>query len=174
MFKIPPDPPFSKGGAHVGGEGISSHYKRPESVLVVIFTADNEVLVLRRCQPPDFWQSVTGSLHWDEVDPLDAARRELLEETGLGKGLDVVSSGVVNHFLILPAWRQRYAPDVRENVEHVFRVCLPERATITLNPEEHRDYLWLPRVAAAARMTSWTNRDAVLALPALHINPTDA
>ncbi|MDQ5910148.1 MAG: dihydroneopterin triphosphate diphosphatase [Pseudomonadota bacterium] len=143
-------------------------------MLVVVYTAQDEVLALCRCQPADFWQSVTGSLNWDEVDPLDTARRELLEETGLGEGLKIVNCGLVNRFPILPAWRQRYAPDVRENIEHVFRVCLPERATITLNPEEHRDYLWLPRVAAAARMTSWTNRDAVLALPVPHRDPADS
>jgi dATP pyrophosphohydrolase len=45
-----------------------SRYKRPESVLVVIHTATGEVLVLRRCQPPDFWQSVTGSLRWEEIE----------------------------------------------------------------------------------------------------------
>jgi len=48
---------------------------------VVVYTVTDEVLALRRRQPPDFWQSVTGSLRWDETDPLDAARRELFEET---------------------------------------------------------------------------------------------
>jgi len=147
------------------GEGSPFRYKRPESVLVVIYTAMDEVLALRRCQPPDFWQSVTGSLRWDEIDPLDAARRELFEETGLGKGLDIVDVGVVNRFPILPAWRHRYAPDVTENNEHVFRVRLPERRSVVLNPAEHSEYEWLPRAAAATRMTSWTNRDAILALP---------
>ncbi len=146
-------------------KGRSPRYKRPESVLVVVYTATDEVLALRRRQPPDFWQSVTGSLRWDETDPLDAARRELFEETGLGKGLDIVDCGVVNRFPILPAWRHRYAADALENVEHVFRARLPERRLVTLNPAEHTEYAWWPRDIAAARMTSWTNRDAILALP---------
>ena len=68
---------------HLEGGGKPPSWKRPESVLVVVYTAADEVLVLLRRQPPDFWQSVTGSLRWDETHPLDAARRELREETGL-------------------------------------------------------------------------------------------
>ncbi|MDG4596073.1 MAG: dihydroneopterin triphosphate diphosphatase [Candidatus Contendobacter sp.] len=153
----PPVPPVD--------EGRSPSWKRPESVLVVVYTAAGEVLVLRRRHPPDFWQSVTGSLRWDETDPLDAARRELREETGLGDEAKIVACGVVNRFPILPPWRHRYAPNVTENVEHVFRVLLPEWRRVALNPTEHGEYEWLPRAAAAIRVTSHTNRDAILSLP---------
>ncbi len=139
--------------------------KRPESVLVVIYTAADEVLVLRRRQPADFWQSVTGSLHWEETDPLAAARRELREETGLGDNVEVVACGTINRFPILPPWRHRYAPDAVENVEHVFRVRLSERPPITLNPAEHSEYRWLVRAVAATQVTSYTNREAILRLP---------
>ena len=154
-------PPFGKGGLG----GISPSYKRPESVLVVVYTTADEILVLRRRRPPNFWQSVTGSLLWEETDPLDAARRELCEETGLSDEVEVVACGAINRFPILPPWRHRYAPDVTENVEHVFRVCLPERRPIILNPNEHDEWIWLPRAAAAAKVTSYTNQDAILALP---------
>ena len=143
------------------GEG---RWKRPESVLVVVYTAADEVLVMRRCQPPDFWQSVTGSLRWEETDPLDAAQRELYEETGLS-GVEIIACGVVNRFPILPLWRPRYSPETVENVEQVFRVGLPQRRPVTLNPAEHDDYGWLPRKRAAARVSSWTNRNAILSLP---------
>jgi dATP pyrophosphohydrolase len=79
--------------------------------------------------------------------------------------VEVVDCGATNRFPILPPWRHRYAPAVVENIEHVFRVCLPERWSITLNPAEHGEYQWLPRAAAAAKVASWTNRDAILALP---------
>ncbi len=163
-MKNPPQPPFAKEGG-CGDGGIAPCYKRPESVLVVVYTAAGEVLVLRRRQPPDFWQSVTGSLRWEETDPLDAARRELREETGLGAEVEVIARGVTNRFPILPPWRHRYAPEVTENLEHVFRVYLPERRPIVLNPAEHSEGEWLPRSLAAARVASWTNRDAILALP---------
>ncbi|MFZ1642769.1 MAG: dihydroneopterin triphosphate diphosphatase [Candidatus Contendobacter sp.] len=157
-MNTPPSPPAPL----PAGEG---RFKRPESVLVVVYTATGEVLVLRRRQPPDFWQSVTGSLRWDETDPLDTARRELYEETGLGDEVAVIACGVVNRFPILPPWRHRYAPDATENVEHVFRVLLPDRQPIVIHPAEHGEYQWLPRAAAAAKVTSHTNRDAILQLP---------
>ena len=144
---------------------LSRPYKRPESVLVVVYTLTGEVLVLLRRQPPDFWQSVTGSLRWEETEPLDAARRELREETGLDDAVEVIGCGTINRFPILPPWRHRYAPDATENVEHVFRVPLPGRPPIALNPAEHVECEWLPRAAAAARVASWTNRDAILQLP---------
>lgn len=140
-------------------------YKRPESVLVVLYTVADEVLVLRRRQPSDFWQSVTGSLHWDETDPLDAARRELCEETGLSEDMEILSCDQINRFPILPPWKQRYAPDVVENIEHVFRACLPGRRSILLHAAEHSAYQWLPRAEAAACVSSYTNRDAILQLP---------
>lgn len=136
--------------------------KRPESVLVLVCTTAGEVLLLRRRTPDDFWQSVTGSLEWDE-SPAQAARRELFEETGLEVGAALIDCQVTNRFPILPAWRARYAPDVVENVEHVFRVAFAERPAIRLDALEHMEYRWLDREAAAARASSYTNREAILA-----------
>ncbi|MCE1736838.1 NUDIX domain-containing protein, partial [Enterobacter hormaechei] len=57
-------------------------YKRPESVLVMIYAVDSKrVLMLQRRDDPEFWQSVTGSLEQDEK-PREAALREVQEEVG--------------------------------------------------------------------------------------------
>lgn len=133
--------------------------KRPESVLVVVYTEAGEVLLLRRREPSDFWQSVTGSLEWDE-SPAAAALRELGEETGLTTPAPR-ASGHRQRFEILPAWRARYADGVRENLEHEFRVRVPEPVPIRINPAEHLEYVWLPAAEAALRATSWTNRAAI-------------
>jgi dATP pyrophosphohydrolase len=140
---------------------MASAHKRPESVLVLVYTVAGEVLVLERVWPAGLWQSVTGSLEWGELPPA-AARRELAEETGL-TGIEPIDCRRMNRFPILPAWRARYAPGVRENLEHVFRVELAHRRPVTLNPKEHTRSRWMERDAAARLVFSWTNREAIWA-----------
>lgn len=137
-------------------------FKRPESVLVIVHTGDGEVLQLRRREPPDYWQSVTGSLEPGE-SPLKAALRELREETGLDGGAGLADAGFINRYPIHPAWRHRFAPDVTENTEYVFHLELPARSEVRLCPE-HVEYRWLPREQAAAAASSDTDRAAILAL----------
>jgi dihydroneopterin triphosphate diphosphatase len=138
-------------------------YKRPESVLVVIHTSGGNVLQLRRREPPDFWQSVTGSLG-DNETPLRAALREVMEETGLVADDGLIDTGIVNRYPIHPAWRHKFSPDVSDNTEYVFSLQLPEKPAIRLDPAEHLEYRWLLRAAAAAGASSHTDRDAILAL----------
>jgi len=140
-----------------------TEFKRPESVLVVIYSKDGEVLQLRRCDPLDFWQSVTGSLKLGET-VTQAAKREVQEETGLDASNGLTDSGVVNRYPIHPAWRAKFAPDVKENIEHVFALRLSSITAIQLDPKEHNEYRWLPRVEAAALASSRTDRYAILKL----------
>jgi len=136
-------------------------FKRPESILVIVFTKDAQVLMLERLRPCGFWQSVTGSLLEDE-SAIDAARRELEEETGLSG--ELISTGIENTFPIVAEWRARYAPDVFENHEFVFALQLESEDKVRLNPDEHVSQCWLSRELAAEKASSWTNRDAILAL----------
>jgi dihydroneopterin triphosphate diphosphatase len=139
---------------------VNTNYKRPESVLVVIYTGGGDVLLLERQQPQGFWQSVTGSLDWDET-PREAAVREVREETGLDVQDQLVDCGYCNSFEILPAWRSRYAPDVSKNTEYVFLVELPGVVSVQVNPAEHRQAQWLPAPVAALRASSYTNQAAI-------------
>lgn len=139
---------------------MNKSYKRPESVLVVVITTAGEALMMRRANPADFWQSVTGSMKPGE-SPRHAAERELYEETGLlgqGRLLDAHRSVT---FPIRPAWRSRYAPGVQFNHEHWFYYRIPSRRQIKLNQAEHREYRWLPISQAVRLASSWTNRKAL-------------
>jgi len=135
-------------------------YKRPESVLVVIYSVGGDVLLLERRQPAGYWQSVTGSLEWDEV-ARDAAVREVAEETGLQVQDKLVDCGYSNRFEIVPAWRARYAPDTDWNTEYVFRVELAATAPICIATEEHVQAEWVPVQQAVERVSSRTNREAI-------------
>jgi len=139
---------------------VSAVYKRPESVLVVIYSVSGEVLLLERCQPEGYWQSVTGSLEWGEA-ARTAAIREVREETGLQVQDNLVDCAYSNRFEIVPAWRARYAPDVDWNTEHVFRVELATTAPICINTEEHVQAEWVAAQQAAERASSRTNRAAI-------------
>ena len=140
-------------------------YKRPISVLVVIHTPDLQILLLERAAHPGYWQSVTGSQEDNETLRATAAR-EVAEETGLAIPehalLDWQQS---NRFEIFPEWRHRYAPGVHQNTEHVFSLEVASATPVRLAPDEHIAFLWLPLAQAAAKCFSWTNRDAILALP---------
>lgn len=143
-------------------------YKIPESVLVVIHTADLQVLLIERADKPGFWQSVTGSLDAPD-EPLPAtAARELFEETGIvadGERIVLRDWHLANVYTIYPVWRHRYAPGVTENTEHVFSVEVPRDIAITLSPREHGNHTWLPYLEAADKCFSSSNAEAILQLP---------
>lgn len=136
-------------------------YKIPVSVLVVIHTPDLQVLVMERADAPGLWQSVTGSQ--DAGESLrQTAVREVREETGLEAERHALSDwGIENQYEIFPRWRQRYAPGVTHNTEHVFGLRLPEALPVTLAPREHLQYLWLPWQEAADKCFSWSNAAAI-------------
>ncbi len=156
---------------------MSTIYKIPQSVLVVIYTQALDVLLLRRLSGggngEPFWQSVTGSK--DRLDePWDVtARREVREETGIDCLPEQGAVGVLqdwqleNVYTIYPQWRARYAPGVVHNTEHLFGLQLAERCAVRLSPTEHSDYQWLPFREAADCCVSPSNAEAILQLPRL-------
>jgi dihydroneopterin triphosphate diphosphatase len=143
-----------------------TRYKIPISVLVVIHTRDLEVLLLERADRPGFWQSVTGSQDEEGEILRDTAIRELNEETGLNADDYMLTDWQKqNEYEIYPHWRHRYAPGVTRNTEHVFGLTLPRKMPITIAPREHLQCMWLPWQAAAEKVFSWSNREAILLLP---------
>lgn len=143
-------------------------FKIPLSVLVVVHTPALDVLLIRRADGGEHWQSVTGSKD-SEDEPWEAtAAREVQEETGI----DVHAPGCLlsdwlleNVYDIWPQWRHRYAPGVVFNRERVFGLCVPAGTPVVLSPREHVAWQWLPWRDAADKCFSASNAEACLQLP---------
>ncbi|QFZ87351.1 dihydroneopterin triphosphate diphosphatase [Variovorax paradoxus] len=146
-------------------------FKIPESVLVVIHTPALDVLLIRRADAHEFWQSVTGSKDALDEPLMLTAAREVAEETGIqcGEGTPLASQLIDwqlrNIYEIYPGWRSRYAPGITHNTEHLFGLCVPERLTPVLAVREHTDWQWLPYREAADACFSPSNAEAILLLP---------
>ena len=153
---------MNAGSGADGAVPAAPSHKIPESVLVVVYTPALEVLLLERADHPGFWQSVTGSRAADH-EPLPATcAREVAEETGLAlPAAAFVDWNLTHRYEIYAHWRQRYAPGVTHNTEHVFGLCVPRRFDPVLAPAEHTRYRWLPWREAADACFSWTNAEAV-------------
>lgn len=157
-------------------------FKIPESVLVVIYTAELEVLLIERVDKAGYWQSVTGSKDTLDEPLIDTAIREVGEETGIMVTADCAPAAqgahntcvpltnlrdwhLSNIYEIYPVWRHRYAPGITQNTEHVFGLLVPRDTPVTLAPREHSDYQWLPYREAADKCFSPSNAEAILQLP---------
>jgi len=146
-------------------------YKIPESVLVVIHTAQLDVLLIERADSPGFWQSVTGSKDSVEEDLEQTAVREVAEETGIVIGSAEVPLAhlrdwhLANVYEIYPRWRHRFEAGVLHNTEHVFGLTVPRHVPVTLAPREHSASVWLPWREAADLCFSPSNAEAILQLP---------
>jgi dihydroneopterin triphosphate diphosphatase len=156
------------------------HRWKAESVLVVIHSAELDVLLIERADKPGYWQSVTGSKDTLEEPFIQTAVREVFEETGILVADETANPEqqpwlvsprnlsdwqLSNIYEIYPVWRHRYAPGVVKNTEHVFGLLVPRDIPITLAPREHVNHLWLPYREAADKCFSPSNAEAILQLP---------
>lgn len=162
-------------GREFGVLFMTQSFKIPQSVLVVIFTSDLDVLLMRRADGDGlgavYWQSVTGSKDQVDEDWAQTAVREVREETGIdcaGNSTSLFHFAdwqLENVYGIYPQWLHRYAPGVTHNTEHIFGLQLPTRVPVVLNPREHTAYQWLPYRKAAEMCFSPSNAEAVLLIP---------
>ena len=149
---------------------MTTLFKIPQSVLVVIYTPALDVLLIKRADADDFWQSVTGSKDAPDEPYVHTAVREVLEETGLDCSPGTALAGglhdwcLENVYDIYPRWRHRYAPGVTRNTEHLFGLLVPAQLPIRLSPREHTACQWLPYLQAAQLCFSPSNAEACLML----------
>jgi dATP pyrophosphohydrolase len=150
------------------GDFLIRPFKIPQSVLVVIYTPQRDVLLIERADAPGFWQSVTGSKDFEDEAFASTAVREVMEETGidaLAPGNVLLDWRLENSYQIYLQWRHRYALGVVRNTERVFGLCVPQPLSVVLSPDEHISQIWLPWCDAAERCFSPSNAEAILHLP---------
>ena len=136
-------------------------YKKPESVLVVLYDQHHKELLLQRNDDPEFWQSVTGAME-DGEQPIETAYREVAEETGIDAkqlSIEMFNHNRQNQYEIRSRWLHGYPPGTRFNNEHVF--SLQVDSTLPLVLTEHLQYEWVDKAQALARLWSPSNKEAV-------------
>ena len=129
---------------------------RPESVrlIKVMVHDDNRVLLLhRRPERGNFWQPITGGIE-DGESAADAARREVLEETG-NRG-EPEEIGITQSFMIESQYlNSRFGAPVIAS-EIAFAAMLDSRLPIRMDDEEHDEYGWFT-FAEAYETIRWTD-----------------
>ncbi|QEY26334.1 dihydroneopterin triphosphate diphosphatase [Neisseria zalophi] len=138
--------------------------KQPISVLVVLHDGNGNILLIKRADYQNFWQSVTGSIEPDE-QLIETAIREVYEETGiLLPDTQIIDWNESSQYEIYQHWRHRYPEGVTHNTEHVFSAKISRNSPIKLNPKEHTAYDWMPVKEAADKVFSPSNKMAILNL----------
>ena len=136
--------------------------KIPISVLIIVYTKNKNILLLNKKGKNSMWQSITGGLQINEK-PLDAAKRELFEETGIVSN-NIIDCKKEHIFEIYEMWRHKYEDGITHNTEHVFKLELDDIVDIKLDSDEHDSFEWATRVKAAEKVFSHTNRQAIFDL----------
>ena len=137
--------------------------RAPIQVLVYLArraaSGDWEYLLLQRvpCRG-GFWQGITGGVE-DNEDTVEAARREVTEETGLVP-LELHRIDYSYSFSIEDSARHLYAADVEKLTEYVFVARVVGQQEVEVS-SEHDQYRWC-RFDEALGLLSWSeNKEAL-------------
>jgi lipoyl(octanoyl) transferase len=132
--------------------GLRLRVVEPEmrTVQVVVLREDGKVLILRRTMARGgFWQAVTGRIDRRE-SPLDAAQRELWEETG-GR-MPVRPLDYEHDFPLDPGITRRELVTVKWARETAFWTLAPASFDCRRAPREHDAHEWLTPSEAFERL----------------------
>lgn len=131
-------------------------YRVPLQVAVYCYRRGNNglqwLMLKRATKTNSCWQGITGAPFEGEA-LIDAARRELFEETGL-RPLRLVQSSY-SYTYPIPAYnRHKFAQDVITITEYIFvaQIAIDHKPVILT--EEHSEYCWVD-FGEAQRLLSW-------------------
>ena len=130
-------------------------YRVPIQVAVYCYRHNKGLqwLMLKRATKTNpCWQGVTGAPFEGEA-LIDAARRELFEETGL-RPLALIQSSYSYTYPVPVYNRHKFAPGVDVITEYVFVAQIDAHHTSVTLTEEHVEYRWVG-FEEAQRLLSW-------------------
>jgi 8-oxo-dGTP pyrophosphatase MutT (NUDIX family) len=133
-------------------------YKRPDKIIIYLYRRLGndriEYLLLQRnrdARSGAIWQPVVGNARWNE-NLVEAARREVFEETGLTRLQGVMAVGYAFSFVLdWPQSASRYAPGVDKIRNTVFAAQVVSNKPIQLSGE-HVDFGWFEYGEAMQRI----------------------
>ena len=135
--------------------------RAPLQVLVIpyLVTDDGVRYGLFRRADAGYWQGVAGGGDDDE-SPLEAARRELAEEAGLGPETTLLPLDSRTTIPVVDVTGElSFGPDVLVIPEYAFGACCSSPGIILC--DEHTEYAWFD-YAEARRAVRWdSNRNAL-------------
>ena len=122
-------------------------------VKVLPHDGDRVLLLHRRAERGDFWQPVTGGIEPGE-SPLDAARREMREETGAA--VEPAPMNLTQSFMIESQFLASQHPLPIIASEITYRAAMDSARPLQLDAEEHDRYGWFS-FAEAYEKIRWTD-----------------
>jgi lipoyl(octanoyl) transferase len=122
-------------------------------VKVVVHDGERVLLLHRKPERGNFWQPITGSIEEGEL-PLDAARRELAEETGQGGEPEAID--LEQSFMIESQFLAATIPSPIIATETAFSFAMPPGTAIRMDTNEHDHCGWFS-FAEAYEKIRWTD-----------------
>jgi 8-oxo-dGTP pyrophosphatase MutT (NUDIX family) len=144
-------------------------YRRPDKIIVYLYRRPApgavEYLLMQRhpsSRSGAIWQTVVGSAKWDER-LVEAARREVFEETGLTRLQGITAVGYAFSFDFMARGDSDYAPGVTRISNTVFAAEVVTDKPIVLSPE-HVDHGWYAYGEALGKIYWAQEREALVRL----------
>ncbi len=141
-------------------------YRVPIQVAVYCYRRGNNglqwLMLKRATETNPCWQGVTGAPFEGEA-LIDAARRELFEETGL-RPLRLVQSSYSYTYPIPVYNRHKFAQDVKAITEYVFVAQIDASHEYIVLTEEHVEYRWVGYDEAQALLSWQENKKSLQAV----------